>query len=432
MSSLLLEGGLVAPLDAANTPPGRFDVLVRDGRIEALLPADADADDQRATIDAARIDCRGRILLPGLVNAHLHPDLHLLRGLIEDLSLHQWPGCVPLQRSLPVLDSPDGRPLQRAAVRAALAECALAGATTVVCYGVTRGVEHIAAEELSAFGLRGWITIRDTAFAPVQPAAMPHMYRLHAEEALTVPELEAAAQAHARGEWIVMHVAETRERVALARDDFGMTPIRLLAHYGLLSPRVLLSHAVHVDEEELDLIAQAGAPVLASPVAEAKLSDGLAPVAAMRELGIPVALGTDAAVCNNSCDLLLEARFLGLLQRLGGDAATLPAEGLLRIATVGGAAVLGSAAAAGLAPGAPADIVLLDATAPHMLPLLHRPGVSNLLAGIIFSGTGRDVTDVMVEGRWVVRDRRLVAQDVERIGAELMSAAEELIRRTRG
>ena len=401
---------------------------MRDGRIEALLHEDA----ARPTPDAEIVDCRGRIVIPGLVNAHLHPDLHLLRGLMEDLGLHEWPECQPLQRSLQALDRADAEPLQRAAVRAALAECALAGQTTIACYGVTPNVDRIAAEELDAFGMRGWVTVRDADFTPVDGFAVPHMYRLHAEEALTVPELEAAAAAHERGEWIVMHVAETRERVAIARAAFGATPIRLLARYGLLSPRVLLSHAVHVDDEELALIADAGAPVVSSPVAEAKLADGLAPVAAMAERGIPIALGTDAAVCNNSSDLLLEARMLGLLQRLDRGAATLPAGTLLGYATTGGAAVLGSPAAAGLAPGAPADLAVLDAAAPHMLPVLHGPRASNLLAGIVFSGTGRDVTDLMVGGRWVVRDRRLVAQDAERIGAELTHAAEELIRRTDG
>ena len=403
-------------------------MLIRDGRIASLV----DSGSSSSTPDVDVVDCSRRIVMPGLVNAHLHPDLHLLRGMLEDLSLHEWPGCVPLQRSLRVLDEPEGEPLGRAAVRAALAECALAGQSTVVCYGVSDRVDRIAAEELRAFGLRGWVTVRDASFPRVEGYGVPHMYRLHAEEALDETELEKAACAHERGDWIVMHVAETRERVALCNERFGTTPIRLLARYGLLSPRVLLSHAVHVDDEEMELIARAGAPVISSPVAEAKLADGLAPIAAMAALGVPIALGTDAAVCNNSSDLLLEARMLGLLQRLDRGAATLPSGTLLSYASSGGAAALDSPSGAGIAPGAPADLAVLDAAAPHMLPVVHRPGASNLLAAIVFSATGRDVTDLMVEGRWVVRDRRLVARDAERIGAELVDAAEELIRRTDG
>lgn len=426
MSAIVLEGGLVVSLDEHATP-AVLDVVVRDGRIASIGEAGT-----MLPPDAERVDCRGRIVMPGLVNAHLHPDLSLMRGLLEDLSLHEWPASDRLERSLAVLDRPEGEPLQRAAVRAALAECALAGVTRVACYGVTRRVERLAADAMAELGLSGWVTIRDAAFAPVADARFPHMYRLHAEEALTDEELSVAASAHERGEWIVMHVAETRERVSIALDRFGLTPIRLLARYGLLSPRVLLSHAVHVDDEELDLIAAAGAPVLASPVAEAKLADGLAPVADMHARGIRIALGTDAAVCNNGSDVLLEARFLGLLQRLSRGAATLPARTLLRFATVEGAAVLGAAEPRGLVPGATADLVVFDAAAPHMRPLVHGAGVSNVFAGIVFSGSARDVTDVMAGGRWIVRGRGLVAADVGAIGQELGEAAEELIRRTGG
>ena len=172
--------------------------------------------------------------------------------------------------------------------------------------------------------------------------------------------------------------------------------------------------------------------MLSSPVAEAKLADGLAPIAAMHARGVRIALGTDAAVCNNSCDLLLEARFLGLLQRLAGGAATLPARTLLRFATVDGARALGAEGAVGLAVGAPADLVLLDATAPHMLPLVHRDGISNLFAAVAFSGSARDVTDVMAGGRWIVRERKLLTGDVDSIGRDLGVAAEALLRRTGG
>ena len=425
MSATWLEGGIVVPV-GDTTAPRPMDVLVRGGRIESVTtPGDA-----APPADAERIDCSGRILLPGLVNAHFHPELHLLRGLLEELSLAEWRSCDRLQRSLDALDDPTAEPLQRAAVRAALAECALAGATRVACYGVSPRIEHMAAEAMAELGLTGWVTIRDAAFAPVETGVVPHMYRLHAEEKLDDVELRAAAAAHERGERIVMHVAETAERVRLARAHFGTTPIRLLARYGLLSPRMLLSHAVHIDDEEADLIAESGACVVSSPVAEAKLADGIAPIAGLHQRGVPIALGTDAAVCNNSCDVLLEARFLGLLQRLTGGANTLPAMSLLRFGTLDGARALGEDRPRGIVAGACADITTLDATALHMLPLVRADGISNVAAAIVFSGSGRDVTDVMTGGRWVVRDRKLLSLDAEELGQDLDRAAAELIRRT--
>src|SRR5690606_11555351 len=137
-----------------------------------------------------------------------------------------------------------------------------------------------------------------------------------AEEALTTAELEAAASAHARGERIVMHAAETRHRIELVRSAFGLTTVRLLDHYGLLSGRMLLSHAVHVDEEERAMLARSGACIIASPAAEMKLADGIAPITTYLDAGMTVALGTDSAVCNNGNDMFLECRQLGLSQKL--------------------------------------------------------------------------------------------------------------------
>src|SRR5690606_21315640 len=155
----------------------------------------------------------------------------------------------------------------------------------------TVGADEAAAATLRAFGMRGHVTIRDVEFRPaagddgaaVVPAYQldpPRMYRLHAEEALTTAELEAAASAHAGGERIVMHAAETRHRIELVRSAFGLTTVRLLDHYGLLSGRMLLSHAVHVDEEERAMLARSGACIIASPAAEMKLADGIAPITA--------------------------------------------------------------------------------------------------------------------------------------------------------
>ncbi|HUH13873.1 MAG TPA: amidohydrolase family protein, partial [Longimicrobiales bacterium] len=291
---LLLEGALVVALDEAGTVAERT-VRVEEGRIAAVTAPGAPA-----PAGARRVDCGGRVLLPGLVNAHLHPELHLARGLLQGRTLHEWGACEPFGRALAFLSSPAGRGARRAATRAALAECLLGGVTAVGAYGVTDGAAADQAEELRALGLRGHVTIRDVAFGPARGLAVRHVYRLHAEETLTEAELAAAAAAHERGERVVIHVAETRWRVELCRTRFGTTPIRLLARWGLLSPRVLLSHAVHLDEEEIGLIARAGAPVLASPSAEMKLGDGVAPIPALLAAGALVALGTDAAVCNDA------------------------------------------------------------------------------------------------------------------------------------
>lgn len=422
---LLLENALVLTMDDAGSARQRS-VAVCNGRIASLDDATSL---RRAYPEAERLDCSGRVLLPGLVNAHVHPELHALKGAVEELDLHDWADAKHFDEALVLLSTPEAAWIQRAAIRAALADAALSGTTCVATYGVTRGSDEVAAEELVALGLRGYVTVRDVEFAPVNvpPDAPPCIYRLHAEEALTHAELEAAARAHARGERIVMHAAETERRIRLVQKRFGTTTVRLLERYGLLSPRTLLSHALYVDDAEATLLAERGTPVVSSPVAEMKLSDGIAPIADYIERGITVALGTDSAVCNNSGDLFLEMRSLGLSQKLRYGADAMPAEQILRAATRGGAAALGDAGEYGaLVEGAAADLILVDAANPRLQPLVHRDDYSNVAANLVYAATGQDVTDVMVSGRWIVRDRRLLTAEADALWDELERAANTL------
>jgi 5-methylthioadenosine/S-adenosylhomocysteine deaminase len=431
--TLLLEDGLVVTLDDAGTIQDGS-IAIRAGTIAAL----GDAGELRRDFpEADRVDCAGRIVMPGFVNAHLHPEVHVLKGTTEELDLHGWAGAQPFERALAYLGAEPNRWVQLASARAALADALLTGTTCVATYGVTVGGDDAAVAVLSELGLRGHVTIRDVAFAPASAGAAPvvpayrldppRMYRLHAEEALSEGELDAAAGAHRRGERLVMHAAETRYRRELMQDTFGESTVRVLARYGLLSDRMLLSHAVYVDGDERALLAGAGAVVIASPTAEAKLSDGIAPVAEYLASGMTVALGTDSAVCNNGNDMLLECRQLGLVQKLSAGPASLTADRILRCATRDGARALGEADRYGrIDIGLSADVVLIDTRNARLQPLVHRTGFSNVAANLVYAAVGQDVTDVFVRGRRLVRDRRLTVADHDRILEDLMRAGDAL------
>lgn len=431
---LLLEGAMVLTLDAEGSA-GESSVAVVGGRIAALGD---EAELRRRFPLADRVDCSDRLLLPGLINAHLHPEMHVLKGVVEDMGLHEWAGAVLFNRGLSFLGSAEGRPVQRIAIRAALADCLLSGTTRVGTYGVTLGGDLVAAQELAALGLPGHVTVRDVDFAPAPgPDGAPHvpaseldpprMYRLHAEEALTEAELRSAQVAHARGERLVMHAAETQHRIDVAVTKLGSSTVRLLEGHGLLSERMLLSHAVHVDPEERAMLADHGVAVISSPTAEMKLSDGIAPIHDYLARGITVALGTDSAICNNSGDLFLECRQLGLSQKLACGPLALPAQQILSCATSGGARALGEANQRGIiAPGFAADLILIDTRNTRLQPLLHTSGFSNLAANLVYAATGQDVTDVMIGGRWTVRGRRLLTADQDEIAEELYHAARRL------
>jgi 5-methylthioadenosine/S-adenosylhomocysteine deaminase len=279
------------------------------------------------------------------------------------------------------------------------------------------------------------VTARDDTFAAAdeprrrEPFDYPVFYRLHAEEALFEPELERAAEAHRRGARIVMHAAETERRRDLVRARFGTTTVRLLDRYGLLSPRVLLSHVVHVDDEEIALIARRGAPVVFSAAAEMKLGDGTPPAVAMLRAGISAGLGTDAAVCSNGTDMFIEMRMFAMQQKQRYGAGAISPERILYLATAGGAAALGLQRTGRIATGWVADLTLVDAHSPRMLPLSTRNVWNNIASNLVFSATGADVTDVMVGGRWIVRRRRLTMASARAVRTELARAARTLHRR---
>jgi len=429
--ALLIEGAYVLTLDDADTA-GFLTVVTQRGRISAI---DAPAAARLRFPNADRFDAAGTVMIPGLINAHLHPESQLLKGWVEGLDLHGWRRATHFNRALALLGSEEGSALQRTAVRAALADCLLSGATTVATYGMTVGADRVAADALAELGLNGHVTIRDVAFAPFSTVPAwstrpPRMYRLHAEEALTEAELAAAADAAARGERIVMHAAETRARRRLARRMFGATTVRLLARYGLLSPRLLLSHAVHIDAEERALLVEHGVGIVASPAAEMKLGDGVAPFTELLRAGVAVAIGTDSALCNNGNDTLLEARMLGLSQSLRYGAGAIAPAALLRCATVHGARVLGEADVRGrIVTGLAADLVLIDARSPRMQPLLARAPVDTVCANLIYAATGSDVRAVMVAGQWRVLRGCLVDLDASALWAELAEAGQTLLRK---
>jgi 5-methylthioadenosine/S-adenosylhomocysteine deaminase len=433
---LLLEGAVVVTLDD-EMRVGRYTIAVERGKIAAVLDPTVARARYRG---AARVPCRGRLAMPGLVNAHLHPDLHILKGALEGLALHDWGTSRALNGALRALNGNGGQALQRAAVRASLIDAALGGTTCVATYGVTVGSEAICAEALLELGLRGAVTIRDPAF-PARLRGLPdaanhglrgplRFYRLHAEEALDEAELRAAAAAHDAGAHLVMHAAETRTRIDIMRAAFGTTTIRLLQRRGLLSPRMLLSHAIHVDAEERGMIATAGAPVVASPAAELKLGDGFGPFVEYIAAGVPLALGTDAAVCNNGTDMFLECRLLGLAQQAAHGPAALTPEQILLCATRHGARALGCDRSFGaIAPGLAADIILLDLASPRLQPLVWQGRHRNVYANLVYAATGQDVTDVMVGGEWIVRRRRFVRADARSAWRDLATAATTLYRR---
>jgi 5-methylthioadenosine/S-adenosylhomocysteine deaminase len=217
---------------------------------------------------------------------------------------------------------------------------------------------------------------------------------------------------------LIIHLSETHREVSDCQARYGATPVAHLDRLGLLSPRLVADHAVVLSEEDLELLAVSGAGVAHCPESNMKLASGLAPVSDLLRLGVPVGLGTDGCASNNNLDLVQEMDTAAKLQKLRYlDPTVLPATAALDLATTGSARVLGLEAEVGaLVPGLKADLVVLDLDQPHLTPM-YEP-----YSHLVYAATGADVQTVLVHGRVLVQDRRLLAFDLE----ETMARAREL------
>jgi 5-methylthioadenosine/S-adenosylhomocysteine deaminase len=234
--------------------------------------------------------------------------------------------------------------------------------------------------------------------------------------------LERVAElARERGVMIHTHASENRSEIELVESETGMRNVLYLDSLGVSGPHVLLAHCVHLDESEVELLASKGTHVAHCPSSNMKLGSGVAPVSEMLERGVSVTLGADGAPCNNRLDMFTEMRSAALLQKVSRGADALPAARVLRMATAGGARALGLEGEVGsLEVGKRADINILELGRLHTTP---RPEV---VSTIVYAAEARDVRDVLIDGRVVLRDGQLQTLDEREVVAEALRQYELL------
>ncbi len=433
---LLITHGTIVTVDADMR-------IIEDGwvgvRAEAIAAIGRGTPPAGAEDGTTVIDARGGIVMPGLVNAHSHLPMTLFRGLADDLPLHQWLN----DHIFPV----ESRYIDPETVRlGTLLGCAemLLGGTTTCCDGYF--LENHVAHAVAAAGMRGVLaqgvidypapgvpdpagnvahavqvvdTIAGTA-GRLHPAIFCHSP--YTCSALTLKRAKKAAAD--RGLLFLTHVAETRREREDSLDAHGKSPVRYLESLGVLDDRTLLVHAVWIDETDLRIIADTGSAVAHCPESNMKLASGVAPVPDMLRMGIPVGLGTDGSASNNDLDLFLEmdtAAKLHKVHRL--DPTVADAAGILKTATISGAAAIGLADQIGsIEPGKKADMVVIDTRRAHLVPM-YDP-----VSHIVYAVCGGDVRDVVVGGRVCVRDGRLETIDL----ADVMDRVKVLAGRIAG
>jgi 5-methylthioadenosine/S-adenosylhomocysteine deaminase len=416
-AELRVDAGWVVPIEPAGSLRDHA-VLIDAGRVVALVPQQS-AD--RDWIAAERVSLPDHVLLPGLVNAHTHAAMNLMRGMADDVPLDAWlrERVWPHEREFV---SPDF-----------VLDGARLAAAEMLCGGVTCCNDMYFFPEATA---RAFVETGMRAMLGLAILDFPTPYAADADGYLQAglavrdvfkhePRLGFSLAPHApytvsdaTWERIVMyarqldlpiqtHIAETAAEVQESRERFGTTPLARLHRLGATGPGFIAIHAVHLERADVDLLAVHGGHVVHCPASNMKLASGIAPVPTFAARGINVALGTDGAASNNRLDLFADMRLATLLAKVAsGDAAAFPAAQALTAATLGGARALGLESTIGsLVPGKEADLIAVDLASVDAAPCYDA--VSHLVHAV-----GRDaVTDVWVGGRRVVAGRKLLTAD---------------------
>jgi 5-methylthioadenosine/S-adenosylhomocysteine deaminase len=428
----IVAGGIVVTVDGARNiyNPGAVAI---DGT--TIVGVGTAADIAARFKAAEQINTVGSIVIPGLINTHGHAPMVLYRGIADDLRLQEW-----LEKYIfPAEAKTVSREMVRAGTRLAALEMIQSGTTA---HADMYYFEEEIARVTKAAGMRGVLgqtviqfpvadaktpqegLARAEAFIKefakddlIVPAVAPHApYTLDAKDLLASRALAAKY-----GVPIIIHVAENEAELTNSKNAHsGMSPVAYLQSINFWGPRTLANHMVWADAADIKLLASHGVGVSHNPESNMKLASGIAPVPELLAAGVSVGLGTDGAASNNDLDMFEAMRFAALLHKVKtGDPRALPAAAVLEMATVNGARALGLDKQIGsLEVGKRADLIVVSTSSARMTPMYDA--VSHL----VYAARGEDVRTVMVNGRVLMRDRKMLTLDEPAVLAEARKFAD--------
>ncbi len=437
---LLLEGGTIVTMD----PERRVisgDVHVRDGAIVGVGEIDPKAFCGRTI---RRLDCSGRIVIPGLVQSHIHLCQTLFRGHADGLELLDW-----LRQRVWPLEGAHTFESMKASARLGIAELVRGGTTACLDMATVRHTDAIF-EAAVETGLRLTCGKAMMDVSRGSPAGLRESTKASLEESDALLERwhekeggriryayaprfvlsctetllrEVADRCREQGVTIHTHASENQSELEAVRERSGMDNVAYLDHLGISGPNVALAHCVWLTAHEQRLLADAHTNLLHCPSSNLKLGSGIAKVPELLGMGVPVSLGADGAPCNNNLDMWIEMRLASLihLPRVGPTGLT--AEKVFEMATLGGARAMGIEDRVGsIEAGKRADIVVLDLDVPHASP----PGES-IYGRLVYSARSSDVETVMIDGDLVLDRRILTSLDLEQVLADAKEHSRRIV-----
>ncbi len=429
MSNLLLYNAAILTIDPDDRTYEHGFICVQGNRIEAVGPSEAlpDLGDFAAY---RKIDCCGKIIMPGMINTHCHMSMMAFRSLADDVPDRLRRYLFPLEsRAM-------NQELAVISARYALAELLLGGVTTI--YDAYFFEDDIA-ETVAASGMRG--VLSETVMnIPTPNAATPYggisytrgfiekwkghsrivpavnCHAIYTNDTEHLQECHRIAAEH--DVTMCMHVAEMDFEQQKCLDEYGLTPVGYLNHIGILDERFLAAHAIHVDDHDLEIMAGCGVNVSYNAGSNAKSAKGVAPVAKMVAKGIPVSLGTDGPMSGNTIDIVSQLPLVGKIQKLfQNDRSLFPPSEILRMATINGAKALRLDHLVGsLERGKRADIVIFETDSVNMNPIYDYNAV------IVYSANPANVWATIVDGEILMENRTLLTMDFELIKQNLLSS----------
>lgn len=405
---LIVDGHYISEVKAGEAPEGEFDKV---------------------------IDGTGMVAMPGLVNAHTHAAMTLMRGYADDLPLMEW-----LETKIwPLEDKLTGEDIYWGTMLCIL-EMIKSGTT---CFAdmyfhmdqVARAVEETG---IRASLSRGMIGVGPEAELAIEQSRqlvqdwhgqadgrIQMMLGPHAPYTCPPDYLKRVVSlARELNVGIHIHVSETLTEMNNIKAQYGKTPVQVLEEAGVFEVPVLAAHCVHLTDEDIEVLARHRVGVAHNPQSNMKLASGIARVTDMQAAGITVGLGTDGAASNNDLNMIEEMRTAALLQKVVGlNPQALPAYKALEMATVNGARALGFSDVGMLKPGMKADIILVDLKKPHLWPR------HDVVAHLVYAAQASDVDTVLVNGKVLMEGRQLVGIDEKKIMETVQARVEELLAR---
>jgi 5-methylthioadenosine/S-adenosylhomocysteine deaminase len=433
---LLILGGTLITLSDRMEVIEDAAVGISGGRIRfAARRADAPAAQATETIDAT-----GCVVMPGLVNTHTHLPMSCFRGLADDLPLMEWLH----DHMFPAEAKHVNREMIYRGALLGFAEMILSGTTTccdsyfyessVARAAVNAGVRIVAGQGFIDFSPPDAEELGKKAAAaekfiakwhPLSPIVVPSLF-CHSPYTCATQTLQTVKRiADEAGVPFMMHLSETNEEVEIIQARYGLRPIQYLDKIGVLGGNSAAGHCVWLDDSEMDVLAASGTAVCHCPESNMKLASGIARIPEFLKRGVPVGLGTDGCASNNDLDMLLELDTMAKLHKVDTlNPTVLDAATALRIATRGGARVLGLQNLIGtVEPGKCADLIVLDMRKPHLTPLYH------VYSQIVYACRGSDVRDVIIDGKIVMRNRKLLTLDVAKVMDDVREIADRVMRK---